>query len=391
MPIVHRLPTGATVKELYGTALVCAFPGCEEPLFRENPGGAGQSLNSRLAHIAARSEGGPRWDALMTEVDNRSAANLFLMCLRHAAEIDELGWELRFPADLMLTWKADQVAAYDAAVSVGWQLSDEEVDEVLQASAIDSTIVLQAQNIMVGGTGGSASGASGGGGGAIGPGAVGGPGGPVGRIDLEGTPGEAPGAGGGGGGLLAPGAIMRDPEAPRASEGKGFSAGVDGQDGGDTMIMAGESVLLRARGGRRGLAGTGDRVTSDRLAVSALMLADYVEAGGLVYMARGCWQNYSVLNLPAKSFLPVLVVIEAGGVPPGEYTLILEAMGPDGTSQSQMSFPVTVEEAGDILRISRSCGLEVTFDAFGLWTIIAKTPVAELARLDLLVKRTGEA
>jgi hypothetical protein len=62
MLIVHRMPTGATVKELYGTALVCAFPECDEPLFREKPRGADRSLNSRVAHIAARSEGDPRWD-----------------------------------------------------------------------------------------------------------------------------------------------------------------------------------------------------------------------------------------------------------------------------------------------------------------------------------------
>jgi len=225
MPIVHRMPTGATVKELYGTALVCAFPGCDDPLFRKNPAGGSRSLNSRVAHIAARSEGGPRWDARMSEADNRSAANLLVMCLPHAAEIDEPGWERRFPADLLLTRKADQVAAYDAAVGGGWQLTDEEVDEVLQASAIDSAIVLQAQNITVGGTGGSAPGASGGGGGAIGPGAVGGPGGPVGRIDLEGASGTAPGAGGGGGAKLAPGAIVRDPGAPQAIEGKGILGG----------------------------------------------------------------------------------------------------------------------------------------------------------------------
>ena len=39
-----------------------------------------------------------------------------------------------------------------------------------------------------------------------------------------------------------------------------------------------------------------------------------------------------------------------------------------------MSFPVTVEEAGDIVRISRSCGLAITFDAFGLWTIVSNAP-----------------
>ena len=137
---------------------------------------------------------------------------------------------------------------------------------------------------------------------------------------------------------------------------------------------------MLARGGRAGLAGSGNRVTSDRLAVSTLMFANYVEADGLVYVARGSWQSYSVLNLPVQESLPVLIVVEAGGVPPGEYTLILEMVRPDGTASSQMSFPVTVEEAGDILRISRSCGLAVTLDAFGVWTIIAKTPIAELAR-----------
>jgi hypothetical protein len=106
MSIVHRIPAGATVKELYATALRCGFHGCGEPLFREQPGGLGRLLNSRVAHIAARSEGGPRWDPGMSEADNRSAANLLLMCLPHAAEIDQSGWERRFPVDLLLTWKA---------------------------------------------------------------------------------------------------------------------------------------------------------------------------------------------------------------------------------------------------------------------------------------------
>lgn len=89
MPIAHPMPTVATVKELYGTALVCGFDGCDEPLFKEKLGGQDRSLNSRVAHIAARSEGGPRWDPAMSEADNRSATNLILMCVRHADEIDQ--------------------------------------------------------------------------------------------------------------------------------------------------------------------------------------------------------------------------------------------------------------------------------------------------------------
>ena len=226
------------------------------------------------------------------------------------------GWQQRFPTDLLRRWKDKQVAAYDAALG-GWRLSDEEVAEVIRASSIESTIVLQVGIITVGGTGGSAPGASGGGGGAIGPS------GPVGRVDFDGTPGEAPGVGGGGAGTLARDAILRDTNAQQATEGKGFSLGVDAQDGGDTSFT-GDTVLVQARGGRGGLAGTGNRVTSDRLAVSALMLAEYVEASGLIYVARARWSNYSVLNLPTQVTLPVLLVIEAGGVPPGEYTVALE-------------------------------------------------------------------
>jgi hypothetical protein len=45
--------------------------------------------HSRVAHICARSEGGPRWAPQMSEEANRSGGNLILMCLEHATEIDE--------------------------------------------------------------------------------------------------------------------------------------------------------------------------------------------------------------------------------------------------------------------------------------------------------------
>ncbi len=389
MPIVHPVPTPGTAKALYGTALVCGFPDCNEPLFKETPDGSGRLLNSRMAHIAARSEGGPRWDPDMDGAENRSANNLILMCVQHADAIDLPGWETRFPTDLLLAWKAAQLAAYDAGVG-GWQITDEEIAEIIQTS-IESNIVLQAQVITLGGTGGNAPMASGGGGAAVGPGAIGGKGGPVGRIDLEGTSGVSPGGGGGGGGALADGAIVPDPNVRRATEGRGFSSGLDGADGGETSFGLGDKVLVRAAGGKGGLSGTGNRVTSDQLRVSTLMLANYIEHGAFVYVARGSWQSYSVLNVGTTETFPVLVIVEAGGVPPGEYTMIIRALGPDGATKAETKFPVTVEEAGDVLRISRSCALDVAIDAWGLWSITASTPLGELARIDLLVKRTGEA
>jgi len=310
-----------------------------------------------------------------------------VLCIPHADEIDQAGWGSRFPTDLLVGWKRDQLATYDAAIG-GSQLSEDEAAEVLQAS-IESTIVMQATTITVGGTGGSAPLATGGGGGALGPGAVGGAGGSIGRIRLDGTPG-ASGAGGGGAGFMAPGAIRRDRATSEPHEGKGFSSGMDGNRGNDTTVSLGDEVLLRAAGGEPGLAGSGIRATSAKLTVSTLMLANYVETGSVVYVARGGWQNYRVLNLPTQEIFPVLVIIEAGGVPPGEYTMTLEAVAPDRTARSRVSFPVTVEEAGDVLRIPRTCTLEPVIDAFGLWTVTASTPLGEVGRIDLLVGRLGE-
>lgn len=84
----HPVPTDAVVKQLYGTASVCAFPKCREPLYRELADGS-RVLNSRVAHIAARSEDGPRWRDEQSENENRSFGNLLLLCIPHASEVDD--------------------------------------------------------------------------------------------------------------------------------------------------------------------------------------------------------------------------------------------------------------------------------------------------------------
>ncbi|MFI0990544.1 hypothetical protein [Streptomyces exfoliatus] len=129
-PVQHPKPTDSTVKELYATALTCGVPDCKEPLYRENSATGERVLNSRVAHIHARSEGGPRWDSAMSEKDNRSFGNLIPLCERHAYEIDAT--PRHYPADLLRSWKSLQIEAHSRAV--GLALSDAEVAELSDAS-----------------------------------------------------------------------------------------------------------------------------------------------------------------------------------------------------------------------------------------------------------------
>ncbi|WP_329347156.1 FUSC family protein [Streptomyces sp. NBC_01261] len=118
------------MKELYATALACGIPDCGEPLYRENPTTGQRLLNSRIAHIHARSEGGPRWDPEMSKQDNRSFGNLILLCERHASEIDATPED--YPADLLRAWKKTQIETRSRAV--GLLLSDDEAAQVAAVS-----------------------------------------------------------------------------------------------------------------------------------------------------------------------------------------------------------------------------------------------------------------
>lgn len=131
VPIEHRTPTESTVKQLYGTAFRCGEPACPKPLYRMNNETGEWILNSRVAHIHARSEGGPRWDPLMSEEDNRSAANLLPLCIEHAFEIDDT--PEHFPADMLREWKELQLAEC-IEMHKAWPLNDAEAAEVVAES-----------------------------------------------------------------------------------------------------------------------------------------------------------------------------------------------------------------------------------------------------------------
>lgn len=195
----HPVPTVAVIKELYGTSSTCSSPGCPEPLYRKLSDGS-RVLNSRVAHIVARSEGGPRWRADQSEAENRSIENLVLLCIPHASEVDDPNQLHRFDEATLRGWK-QQNLGHDTGLSI----SDEEARSVANES-FSSSINITGQTVHFGGQGGQAPGASGGGGAAIGHGSVGGSGGMVGtpnRFFLDGTRGETIGAGGGGGASLS--------------------------------------------------------------------------------------------------------------------------------------------------------------------------------------------
>jgi hypothetical protein len=130
-PIEHPPPSDTTVKRLYATAFGCCKPGCGQPLFRQNEATRAWLLNSRVAHIHARREGGPRWDPHMRDADNQSYGNLLLLCIPHAAEIDDT--PEYYPADLLRSWKQAELDNYERHHQ-SWTLSDDQAAEVAAAS-----------------------------------------------------------------------------------------------------------------------------------------------------------------------------------------------------------------------------------------------------------------
>lgn len=307
-----------------------------------------------------------------------------------------------YPAPLLHKWKVAQIDEYLHAVAgagsdrdVGYRLSDQEAAEVIKASEPSTNIALTADVIQVGGTGGS-HGGGGGGGGVVGTG-VGGPGGGGGGVlknfSLDGLPGKYPGGGGGGGGgVPLPKSVQRQRIPHQGSEGYGYIAGTDGAYGGDATIAIDGVVVLAAQGGPGGLAGSGIRVTSDRLAVSTVLLASYIKLmpHGLTTLVDAGWSSISVLDIPSPQILPVLCVIEAGGVEAGEYTVIFELCKPSGHVQTRTSVGLVVERPGDVLRVQYVFELSGTVDVLGVWQIAIRSELALLAVLDLLVKQQGE-
>jgi len=126
----HPDPTVATVKRLYASAFRCAKPECSRPLYRVDENTGDLILNSRIAHIHARSPGGPRWIEMSSE-DNRNISNLVLLCIEHSHEVDD--FPDNYPADMLRQWKKSQFDEHQL-INRGWPLTDSEAGQALGAS-----------------------------------------------------------------------------------------------------------------------------------------------------------------------------------------------------------------------------------------------------------------
>ncbi len=359
MGIVHPEPTVATVKQLYGCASACGFPGCREPLYK----GAGTTftLNSRVAHIAARSEGGPRWDPRQSAEENRAGANLILLCIPHAAQIDELQLVANYPADVLLQWKEEQLRP--AVASPG--LTDAQANEAIRASFEGDVFDLRNAVVSLGGEGGRAIGAGGGGGGALGRGALGGPGGHGGptRFSTAGQAGTAPGTGGGGGGSAIPFALL------------------------DWTLP--DKQPLRPPPARH----VHHAPFHDGLRLTSLYLAECARTppNGLIY-ALGAGISFIAVQLPADVFCALVVSVHVGShldvrgsenrVDTVRLTAILRQ--PDGAPVLQQDFGIRVDTSS--VTTTTAISLKFALTAFGPWTVQVFEGATELGWLPFEVR-----
>jgi hypothetical protein len=104
--VEHRHPALSVQKNvLSASGNQCAFPGCSRLIFDLKH----ETLIGTIAHIQARSEKGPRFDANQSEEQNRSFGNLIALCAEHSKVVDGTKWS-DFSVATLLTWKIEHEA-----------------------------------------------------------------------------------------------------------------------------------------------------------------------------------------------------------------------------------------------------------------------------------------
>jgi hypothetical protein len=432
--IEHPSPTAATAKLLYAHAFRCARPGCPELLYREDELSGTWTLNSRICHISARSEGGPRWDPEQKAQDNRADGNLLLMCSAHASAIDDPKAVSAYPTPLLLQWKAAQIEDH-RQMGKGWPLTNAMATNAITASFSNVAVAINNSTLKLGGEGGRSIGAAGGGGGAIGPDARAGDGGDGGRItDLEGNPlsGETleqfltdipmeppPGAGGGGAGAVGPGAIGGD----GGNGGDGLQATLDIEPGDIVEVVVGESGkssrlpgqhstaggdsvmtvksadgkikrIVRAKGGAGSMSGklpddwfpASQADVEGGLQISTLLVANSVELrDGLLFVLGGGWSKFTLPTLPIDAIWNIVCAANWTKLSAGHtrgFHLCLSDPGGKEVSRLALELPAiaTHETTWTWLR-----NLDVPLDREGVWQISVKSGEFILAELNIAV------
>jgi hypothetical protein len=369
----------STVKQLYGTATVCAHPDCAEPLLRRVPDLDTPVLNSRIAHIAAASAGGPRYDTTMTDEDRRAFDNLVLLCLPHAEEVDLTALADRYPSETLKAWKAEQLKSAPATKPT---LPEVVLERAVFLSMGDVLMDFRESTVDLGGTAALAPGAGGSGGGAIGPGARGGDGGEGGdHYEFSVTGAQVLG------------------EVP-IEVGPGGRAGIGdspGEAGGHTRFG---NVLVPGAGREihdRFPEALDERVTTS---VSSALFTRHAEiANGLAYLSGAGWSKYIADELPAAFTAVLCVWLDLSWTdlePNAKFSLemIAELVTPTKTAtfSEKSEQAITVAESSGFVRLPFLFGLAGTLHDAGLHILNVTTNTgAQLGQyLDVVVNSPSE-
>jgi hypothetical protein len=370
---------------LYAHAFHCAFHGCQRPLHRVIEQSGAKILNSRVCHINARREGGPRWDPGQSPKDNRSEDNLILMCIEHASTIDNPVTLSAYTAERLREWKAKQLQEYER-LKKGWPIDSEMAREAIRASFSSVGVAVTNSTVNLIAEGGKAPGAGGAGGPAIGPGAHGGSGGDQVSTLID---------------LAVPETAGLDRIQVVVGQGGSGSRvpGQHGDNGGDTLeeFPAKEGTLLkslRASGGSGGRSGTsylpngaaevspeeikgGFRITT-LMAVNAAELRE-----GLVFVLGGGWHRYYVPHIPFEAVWNVVCTARWRSLE-GARGLFLSLIHPAGREASCKTLTIPAEAAQH--RAHHWIGtIGTSFDAEGAWTLRVHSGGSWLAETDIHV------
>ncbi|MBD9093084.1 MAG: hypothetical protein EGQ20_11220 [Bacteroides oleiciplenus] len=101
--------TLSTLKKLYAlSGNQCAAPDCKRVLIARD----GISITSKICHIEAASEDGPRYNSLMTDKERAHFDNLILLCDECHTIIDNKENEGKYPVTLLREWKRNHESKF---------------------------------------------------------------------------------------------------------------------------------------------------------------------------------------------------------------------------------------------------------------------------------------
>lgn len=123
----YKISTKRRLDTLSGNQ--CAAPECERPLLAHD----GHSIVSKICHIEAASEGGPRFNPNMDDDDRRHYSNLILLCDECHQIIDNPENAGDYPVALLKSWKLDHESKMMSVLNSQPSLLITAIDRIAEA------------------------------------------------------------------------------------------------------------------------------------------------------------------------------------------------------------------------------------------------------------------